>query len=745
MGVYGHQVLLGKKRTMEAADGQHLMPKLLKRGWMFSENENDNGQNGCYLLSSNTGSSEVIDDYQQQSSFSIQSISDEHCQANHNPTLSRTPSSLAFSDCSPCSEVVCPTEGSQLDHLKDFVFDGVETLDCSFGYFDSWPPEILDIAIPCQASPQHIACAMSSGNSSDGSTDDGVVLNQQEDKALANIEKEHEVVSKSRVDPTEKTKLAPAAGIWDRQMKFNGLEEIFVSGNCAPPEENFDVPAEMSGHAQSHAREMPYPTEGILENVWQDPLPQENNFDMNAGASSLQSNSMQQVDHTMVQNRECHSSVYEVKVHLAQNDSNKFHNSIASQTPGPTSFKCNGIQVQQDINKEFGLNPILGSSLGAGRSEADYSEICLVHLLIAGAEAVAARDMDLASVILVRLKELVSLSGSTMQRVAAYFVDGLQSRIEGNSNFKRISYNKSPSDLLAAFQILHEISPYIKFGHFTANQAILEAVEGEKAVHIVDFEIMEGIQWPPLMQSLASRKGGPPQLRISALFRPYADNGHASVQDTGRRLENFASSLNIPFSFNIVRVNNEDEFSVSSIKLVKGEALVVNCTLHLPHMPHRTASSVSSFLHSMRRLSPTVLTLVEEELGCSTMAVSSYFFEALHHFSAICDSLEACISSETAARMLVERVFLAPRINNTVMLWSNSSSQSELGSEFATYNWCSLVRSVGFKSLPLSYQNLSQAKLLLQLYKDGFKLDERSNRLLLGWRSKPLFAASVWN
>ncbi|KAH7366294.1 hypothetical protein KP509_18G071500 [Ceratopteris richardii] len=652
---------------------------------------------------------------------------------------------MASDDDSPCSEIGGSMEGSQLKQLRDFMFDDNDTMDCGFWYSENWPSELMEMPLLHPVSSQQISYASSSGNSSEASTDE-VVLHKKKDIAFMQTEKEHEAVSQSKLDLREHIDLTRGAGIWETDERLEGLEKMFIPGKCSPQEgQSFDDSIQITRDHQ-HVQEVSYPVGPIIENSLRDSLHEQERDNIDAGALTLNSSSKQHDNHNNLQNPDHAKSAQQSNEYVTENRKDKPYCNIASQTPGPISIfsKNSGIQVQQDITREFGLNPILGSSLGAGRSEADYSEICLVHLLIAGAEAVATRDMDLASVILVRLKELVSLAGSTMQRVAAYFSDGLQSRIEGKHSLEAVGYSKSQNDLLAAFQILHEISPYIKFGHFTANQAILEAVEGEKGVHIIDFEIMEGIQWPPLMQALVSRKGGPPHLRITALSRPHAEYGFASVHDTGTRLQNFASSINLPFTFNIVRVSNE-EFSVSSIKVVKGEALVANCMLHLPHMPHRTASSVSSFLHGMRRLSPTVLTLVEEELGCSTTAVASYFVEALHYYCAICDSLEASLSSEGVARMLVERTFIAPRVNSTVTFWGGSSAQNELGSEFTTYNWCSLVRSGGFKSLPLSFQNLSQAKLLLGLYKDGFKLDERSNRLVLGWKTKPLFASSVWN
>ena len=51
------------------------------------------------------------------------------------------------------------------------------------------------------------------------------------------------------------------------------------------------------------------------------------------------------------------------------------------------------------------------------------------------------------------------------------------------------------------------MSLYYQFAHFTANQSIIEAFEKEedvnnRALHVIDFDISYGFQWPSLIQSL---------------------------------------------------------------------------------------------------------------------------------------------------------------------------------------------------------------------------------------------------
>ncbi|MCO5585968.1 hypothetical protein L7F22_039904 [Adiantum nelumboides] len=410
------------------------------------------------------------------------------------------------------------------------------------------------------------------------------------------------------------------------------------------------------------------------------------------------------------------------------------------------------VKREEIMDSTCGKNGVSDSSAGKfyrqydQRLNSDHMEIGLVHLLTA-ALAVARRDMHLASVILVRLKGMVSSSSNTMQRVVTYFVQALERLVNGVKGVEHAGKStNSQGDNLAAFQILHEIFPYIKFGHFTANQAILEAVQGATRVHVVDFEILEGIQWPAFMQALVSRKGGPPELHITALCRPRCEYGIATVHKTCKRLSEFASAMCLPFSYSLLAMEEDGEFNASQMRVVQGEALVVNCMVHLPHMPRHTMATVTSFLRTMQKFSPTIVTLVEEELGCSATAAASYFSEALYHFHAIFDSLEACLVGEVEARTLVERVLMAPRIDSAISMWSQAVSPcAAYGVEVSEKcKWSTIMHSAGFKPLPLSFHNQSQARLLLGLHKDGFKLEERSHSLVLGWQMKSLYAASVW-
>uniref|UniRef100_A0A7N0TLR5 Nodulation signaling pathway 2-like protein n=1 Tax=Kalanchoe fedtschenkoi TaxID=63787 RepID=A0A7N0TLR5_KALFE len=375
----------------------------------------------------------------------------------------------------------------------------------------------------------------------------------------------------------------------------------------------------------------------------------------------------------------------------------------------------------------------------------------LVHLLMEAAEALTG-NRELARVILVRLKELASpTDGTNMERLAAYFSDALSGLLEHGAHTKNVGAGgrgggeHRPADVIAAFQLLQDMSPYVKFGHFTANQAILEAVAQERRIHILDYDIMEGIQWASLMQALVTRKEGPPlpHLRITALSRGGSVGRRCigTVQETGRRLVAFAASIGLPLSFHQCKLDSDEGFRPLSVKLARGEALIVNCMLHLPHFSHRAPASVASFLSGAETLNPRLITLVEEEVKVAGDGqFAGRFMDTLHHYSALYDSLEAGFPMHGRARALVEKVFLGPRIAGSLARIYQMEVQAE-----PNRSWWEWLGSRGLMPVRFSFANHCQANLLLGLFNDGYRVEQLShNRLGIGWKSRRLLTASIW-
>ncbi|CAJ2651994.1 unnamed protein product [Trifolium pratense] len=120
---------------------------------------------------------------------------------------------------------------------------------------------------------------------------------------------------------------------------------------------------------------------------------------------------------------------------------------------------------------------------------------------------------------LTHLNKSISQNGNPNQRVSFYFSQALTNKITSQSQIPSISSSVTTwEELTLSYKALNDACPYSKFAHLTANQAILEATEGATNIHIVDFGIVQGIQWAALLQAFATRSSGKPNsVRISGI------------------------------------------------------------------------------------------------------------------------------------------------------------------------------------------------------------------------------------
>ncbi|KAI3761882.1 hypothetical protein L1987_52304 [Smallanthus sonchifolius] len=367
------------------------------------------------------------------------------------------------------------------------------------------------------------------------------------------------------------------------------------------------------------------------------------------------------------------------------------------------------------------------------------SGLQLVHLLLACAEAVSKDEFMSARKYLHHLNRVVSPLGDSMQRVAACFTEALTARLTATLTTKSPSstpkftpFPPNAMEILKIYQIVYQACPYIKFAHFTANQAIFEAFETEERVHIIDLDILQGYQWPAFMQALAARPGGPPFLRITGI-----GSSPESVKETGRCLSELARSLNVPFEFHAVSEQLEDLEPFMFNRRV-GEALAVNSVNRLQRVP---GHCLWNLLAMIRDQAPNIVTIVEQEASHNGQFFMGRFLEALHYYSAIFDSLDATFPGDSPERAKVEQYIFAPEIRNIVSCEGGERVMRHERLE----KWRKIMEGKGFQGLPLSENAVTQSKILLSLYScDGYRLTEDKGCLLLGWQDRSILAASAW-
>ncbi|KAF0895081.1 hypothetical protein E2562_006788 [Oryza meyeriana var. granulata] len=393
------------------------------------------------------------------------------------------------------------------------------------------------------------------------------------------------------------------------------------------------------------------------------------------------------------------------------------------------------------------LHSMLGSVIQSEAEQEQDSGLQLVHLLLACADFVSKGDQPAALRHLHLLRRVATPLGDSMQRVASYFADALAARLSlspaSASPSPRASgaaaatapYPFPPSpETLKIYQILYQACPYIKFAHFTANQAIFEAFHGEDRVHVVDLDILQGYQWPAFLQALAARPGGPPTLRLTGVGHPAA-----AVRETGRHLASLAASLRVPFEFHAAVADRLERLRPAALQRRVGEALAVNAVNRLHRVP---GAHLPPLLSMIRDQAPKIMTLVEQEAGHNGPYFLGRFLEALHYYSAIFDSLDATFPADSAARMKVEQCLLAPEIRNVVAC----EGAERVARHERLDRWRRLMEGRGFEAVPLSPAAVGQSQVLLGLYGagDGYRLTEDNGCLLLGWQDRAIIAASAW-
>jgi len=92
-----------------------------------------------------------------------------------------------------------------------------------------------------------------------------------------------------------------------------------------------------------------------------------------------------------------------------------------------------------------------------------------------------------ANELLKQIRQHSSPSGDALQRLAHYFVNGLEARLVGEGMFSFLSSKRSPAaEFLKAHQVFLSASPFKKLTYFFANKMIMKAGAKAETVHIID-------------------------------------------------------------------------------------------------------------------------------------------------------------------------------------------------------------------------------------------------------------------
>ncbi|KAM1495866.1 hypothetical protein ACFXTO_030540 [Malus domestica] len=201
----------------------------------------------------------------------------------------------------------------------------------------------------------------------------------------------------------------------------------------------------------------------------------------------------------------------------------------------------------------------------------------LIHLLLTCANHVATGSLENANVALEQISQLAAADGDTMQRIAAYFTEAFANRIlkawpglHRALNSTKISL---VSDEILVRKVFFKMLPFLKVAFVLTNQAIMEAMEGEKMVHIIDLNAAELVQWITLLQVLSARPEGPPHLRITGVHQQ-----KDVLDQMAHRLTEEAKKLDIPIQFCPI-ISKLENLDMDKLRVKTGETLAISSVL----------------------------------------------------------------------------------------------------------------------------------------------------------------------
>ncbi|KAK4765430.1 hypothetical protein SAY86_026520 [Trapa natans] len=423
-----------------------------------------------------------------------------------------------------------------------------------------------------------------------------------------------------------------------------------------------------------------------------------------------------------------------------------------------SSRDCQPTNGRRDMQTDAPVQkPNTGSGRGRRRRGNRDSErsVDLRSLLILCAQAISMNNLTNAYELLRQIRENSSPSGDGSQRLAHYFANGLEARIAGKSSSGTQNYfasvagkRRSVADALKAYRLHLSSCPFKQLSIFYLNWMILKVAQNASVLHIIDFGINFGFQWPILIQKLGEQPGGSPKLRITGIELPQPGFRPAErIEETGRRLARYCERFSVPFEFNALPSRNWETIKREDLKIRPGEVIAVNCLMRFKSLLDETVEEDSprdALLGLIWSIKPDVFVHAISNGSYNSPFFLTRFKEALFHLSCIYDMFDATITGEqrdSHARTVLEGDFYGSGVMNVIACEGHERVERP-----ETYKqWQARHVRTGFKQLPLDQEIMEKFRHKLESwYHKDFVLDEDGGWMLLGWKGRIMYATTCW-
>jgi hypothetical protein len=283
--------------------------------------------------------------------------------------------------------------------------------------------------------------------------------------------------------------------------------------------------------------------------------------------------------------------------------------------------------------------------------------------------------------------------------------------------------------------------------YFFSIWMILDVAKDAPVLHIVDFGILYGFQWPMFIQSISDRKDVPRKLRITGIELPQCGFRPAErIEETGRRLAEYCKRFNVPFEYKAIASQNWETIRIEDLDIRPNEVLAVNAGLRLKNLQDETGSEENcprdAVLKLIRNMNPDVFIHAIVNGSFNAPFFISRFKEAVYHYSALFDMFDSTLPRDNKERIRFEREFYGREAMNVI-----ACEEADRVERPETYRqWQVRMVRAGFKQKTIKPElvELFRGKLKKWRYHKDFVVDENSKWLLQGWKGRTLYASSCW-
>ncbi|KVH94636.1 Transcription factor GRAS, partial [Cynara cardunculus var. scolymus] len=387
------------------------------------------------------------------------------------------------------------------------------------------------------------------------------------------------------------------------------------------------------------------------------------------------------------------------------------------------------------------VSPLITGKQRRKRSDATKEIVDLKSLLTQCAQAVSSNNKLGVERILKKIRNHSSPRGDSEERLAHYFADALDARYAGTGMdlYSNLALSKiMASDIVKAYQVYVSTCPFKKMSNIYANKMIGNLARGSPRLHIIDFGILYGFQWPCLIQGLSARLGGTPRLRITGIDFPQPGFRPAErVEETGRRLADYCKRFNVPFEYHAI-ARQWDDIKLEDLKINEDEILVVNCLYRLRNVPDETVLGAidcprESVLKLIKMIKPNLFLHGVVNGNYNAPFFLTRFREAYFNFSVLFNMFEAAMNREDEERLLFEKEVIGREVINVIACEGTRRIERP-----ETYKqWQARNERAGFTPVPMNGEIMKEvrAKVKIGFHRD-FMVDDDGHWMVQGWKGR---------